>query len=112
MGLGYQRAEEEYDNFPNPDSPGQREDGNLAGKFGLGLQGDLGRVGIRTELARAFDMDGSAATRHASAARQRRLNFTDVLASVGVVIPLGPEPMAAGRPGAGRAELRRHGQRR
>src|SRR6476469_3074507 len=23
MGLGIQRAEEEYDNFPNPDSPGQ-----------------------------------------------------------------------------------------
>ena len=51
MGLGYQRHEEEYDNFPNPDSPATRSGGNVAGKLGVGVQGDLGRVGIRTELA-------------------------------------------------------------
>src|SRR3546814_13300752 len=34
-GLGYQRAEEEFDNFPNPASPIQREDGNVAGKLGV-----------------------------------------------------------------------------
>jgi OOP family OmpA-OmpF porin len=92
MGLGYQRAEEEFDAFPNPDSPGKRKDGNLAGKFGIGLQGDLGRVDLRTELAVRFDMDGSAVD-----ARGQDLNqsqFSDVLASVGVVIPLGPEPAA------------------
>jgi OOP family OmpA-OmpF porin len=95
MGLGYQRAEEEYDNFPNPDSPGQREDGHLAGKFGLGLQGDLGRVGIRTELAARFDMDGNSCdTTTVGCLDSGNSNFTDVLASVGVVIPLGPEPMA------------------
>nr|MBP6797314.1 porin family protein [Luteimonas sp.] len=27
FGLGYQRAEEEFDAFPSPNSPGQREDG-------------------------------------------------------------------------------------
>ena len=95
MGLGYQRAEQEYNNFPNPDSPAQREDGHLAGKFGLGLLGDLGRVGIRTELAARFDMDGGACETATEGCNDSgNSNFTDVLASVGVVIPLGPEPMA------------------
>jgi len=92
MGLGFQRAEEEYDNFPNPDSPGERKDGSIAGKFGLGLQGDLGRVGLRTELAVRFDLDGNAVTAEGDDLNES--GFTDVLASVGVVIPLGPEPMA------------------
>lgn len=88
MGLGYQRSEEEFDAYPNPNSPGQREDGNLAAKVGLGLQGDLGRVGLRTELAYRADFDDS------SVAAPDEDWFGDVLASVGVVIPLGPEPMA------------------
>ncbi|GAA5011785.1 OmpA family protein [Pseudoluteimonas lycopersici] len=93
MGLGYQRHEEEYQNFADPlNSPGQREGGNLAGKFGLGLQGDLGRVGLRTELAVRFDMDGDAV--NAAGGDLGSDNFSDVLASVGVVIPLGPEPVA------------------
>ncbi|MHB8911980.1 MAG: OmpA family protein [Lysobacter sp.] len=89
MGLGYQRAEEEFDAFPSPNSPGQREDGNLAAKVGVGLQGDLGRVGIRTELAYRADFDDT------SVAAPTEDWFGDVLASVGVIIPLGPEPMAA-----------------
>ena len=88
LGLGFQRAEEEFDAFPSPDSPGQREDGNFAAKVGLGLQGDLGRVGLRTELAYRADFDDQSIN-----APQEDW-FGDVLASVGVVIPLGPEPMA------------------
>jgi OmpA-OmpF porin, OOP family len=92
MGLGYQRNEEEFDAFPSSNSPGERKDGNVAGKVGLGLQGDLGAVGIRTELAVRFDMDGSAVD--ARGADMNSSNFADVLASVGVVIPLGAAPMA------------------
>ena len=93
MGLGYQRHEEEYQNFADPlNSPGDRKGGNLAGKFGLGLQGDLGRVGVRTELAVRFDMDSDAVD--AAGGDLGSNNFSDVLASVGVVIPLGPEPVA------------------
>ena len=51
VGLGFQRTEEEYDAFPSVDSPAQREDGNLAAKVGVGLQGDMGPIGVRTELA-------------------------------------------------------------
>ncbi|MBC7989574.1 MAG: OmpA family protein [Luteimonas sp.] len=88
MGLGYQRSEEEFDAFPNPNSPGEREDGNLAAKVGIGLQGDLGRVGLRTELAYRADFDDS------SVSAPSEDWFGDVLASVGIIIPLGPEPTA------------------
>ena len=88
LGVGYQRSEEEFDAFPSPDSPGQREDGNFAAKLGLGLQGDLGRIGVRTELAYRADFDDQSVN------APDKDGFGDLLASVGVVIPLGPEPMA------------------
>ena len=88
FGLGYQRAEEEYNAAPSPNSPGQREDGNLAAKVGVGIQGGEGRVKVRTELAYRADFDDS------SVSAPSEDWFGDVLASVGVVIPLGPEPTA------------------
>ncbi|WP_343223489.1 OmpA family protein [Lysobacter sp. GX 14042] len=88
MGLGYQRAEEEFDAFPNPVSPGEREDGNLAAKVGFGAQGDAGRVKIRTELAYRADFDDQSVN------APNEDWFGDLLASVGVVVPLGPEPVA------------------
>src|SRR3546814_4821362 len=88
-GLGYQRSEEEYDAFPNPDSPRQVEDGNFAAKVGAGVQSDLSRrVGVRAELAYRVDFNDS------SFAAPNEDAFGDILASVGVVIPLGPEPTA------------------
>ena len=89
MGVGYQRSEEEYDAFPSPNSPGEREDGNFAAKIGFGVQGDMGsRVKLRSELAYRADFDDTSV--NASSEDW----FGDVLASVGVVIPLGPEPTA------------------
>ncbi|MBA3487421.1 MAG: OmpA family protein [Lysobacter sp.] len=89
VGLGYQRSEEEFDAFPSPNSPGEREDGNFAAKLGLGLQADMGKYGVRTELAYRADFDDS------SIAGSRSSDvFGDLLASVGIIIPLGPEPMA------------------
>ena len=98
MGLGYQRSEEEFDAFPSPDSPGQREDGNLAAKVGIGAQGGGERVKVRTELAYRLDMDDS------SVAAPDEDRFGDLLASVGVLIPLGaaaaPAPAPAPAPAA------------
>lgn len=92
-GLGYQRAEEEYDAFPSPNSPGNREDGNLAAKLGVGLQTTLDkRVGVRAEIAYRADFDDQ------SFAAPGESWFGDVLASVGVVIPLGPKAEAAAPP--------------
>jgi OOP family OmpA-OmpF porin len=97
MGLGYQRSEEEFDNFPNPDSPGERKDGNVAAKVGVGLQSTFAhRVAIRTELAVRLDADNDSmgALGTDDDHNDGEDWFQDVLASVGVVIPLGPEPTA------------------
>ncbi|WP_189458006.1 outer membrane beta-barrel protein, partial [Cognatilysobacter bugurensis] len=92
VGVGSQRSEEEFDASPAPVSPGQRENGNLAAKIGFGLQSDMSGVGIRTELAYRADFDDMSVNAVDSDW------FGDVLASVGVVIPLGPEPVAAVAP--------------
>ncbi len=98
-GLGYQREEIETDNFPNPDSPFREEEGAIAGKFGIGVQGGTGRVRVRTELAyRAVAIDDTRAQLFLDDPPPERNDgedwFGDVLASVGIIIPLGPEPTA------------------
>ncbi|AWV07967.1 OmpA family protein [Marilutibacter maris] len=94
MGMGYQRAEEEYDVFPNPNSPGEREDGGLAAKLGLGVMGDVGsRAKMRAELAYRADFDGQNVNGDTDTDW-----FGDVLASVGVVIPLGERAVEAPAP--------------
>lgn len=101
-GLGYQRSEEEYDAFPNPNSPGERKDGNLSAKFGIGLQSTFEkRVAVRAELAYRADFDDSSFAAEGGRDwsgyphQQEESYFGDILASVGVVIPLGPAPTAA-----------------
>ena len=91
MGLGYQRSEEEFDAFPSVDSPGEREDGNLAAKVGLGVQSALygKRFGVRGEVAYRADFDDS------SVSAPNEDWFGDILASVGVIIPLGAPVVAA-----------------
>ncbi|AKC85975.1 OmpA family protein [Pseudoxanthomonas suwonensis] len=89
FGVGYQQSEEEWDAFPNPNSPQQREDGNLAAKVGLGLQTTFdSRVAVRAEVAYRADFD----SRSVNAPSEDW--FGDVLASIGLVIPLGPPPAA------------------
>ena len=88
-GLGWQRHEEEYELVNNPNSPGQHEDSNLAVNLGAGLQFDFGRVNLRTELGTRIDFDDVQA-----GIRSNQDQFVDVLASVGLTVALGPEPMA------------------
>jgi OOP family OmpA-OmpF porin len=93
FGVGYQQAEESFDAFPNPDSPGRREDGNLAAKVGVGLQTTFdSRVAVRAEVAYRADFDD----RSVNAPSEDW--FGDVLASIGLVIPLGPPPVAPAPP--------------
>jgi OOP family OmpA-OmpF porin len=92
MGLGYQQSEEEFDAFPSVDSPGQREDGTFAAKVGAGIQADMGRWGVRTELAYRADFDDQSVN------APDESWFGDILGSVGIIIPLGPEPVVAAPP--------------
>ena len=96
-GLGYQRSEEEFDNFPSPNSPGEREDGNFAAKLGVGLQTTFDkRIAVRAEVAYRADFDDSSFAAEGGIDgpqyphQQEESYFGDVLASIGVVIPLGP----------------------
>ena len=94
-GLGYQKSEEEYltGNVLN-----DRKDGNLAAKVGVGLQTTFEkRVAVRAELAYRADFDDQSIAPRAAGGKQEDW-FGDVLASVGVVIPLGPAPVAAVAP--------------
>ena len=92
LGLGLQHSEEEYDAYPNPNSPAQRTDNNLAAKVGIGMEGELGPVRTRAELAYRADFDDS------SIASPDSSWFGDTLASVGFVIPLGAREEAAAPP--------------
>ena len=83
MGLGVQRVEEEYDNFPNPDSPGQREDTVLAANLGVGLQADYDRFAVRGELGTRIAFDDNSVVSPDSD------SFSDLLASITFLVKLG-----------------------
>ncbi len=92
MGLGYQKSEEEVV-VPAIDSPRDRKDGNFAAKVGVGLQTTFDkRVAVRAEVAYRGDFDDKSV--NPTLAGNDESWFGDVLASVGVVIPLGPAPAA------------------
>ena len=90
-GIGWQRTEEEFDAFPDPNSPGDREESNATAKVGVGVQSGLygKRVGIRAEVAYRADFDSN------SIAAPDESWFGDIFASIGVIIPLGPPVVAA-----------------
>ncbi len=93
MGVGYQRTEEEFDNFPNPNSPGERGGRQRRREARRGhperpgrqARRDPHRTGIPGRLRRWRAGSRPELTRHES-------SFGDILASVGVVIPLLPRP--------------------
>ena len=88
-GIGWQRHEEEYDATPNPISPGQHEDSNLALNLGAGLQFDFGRMDLRTEIGTRIDFDDQQ-----TGVGSQENSFSDLLASIGMTVALGPEPVA------------------
>ncbi|MFN3842142.1 MAG: OmpA family protein [Rehaibacterium terrae] len=85
-GVGVMRKWEEFDAFPNPNSPGERKENNLMASLGGGLQASYGRVNIRTELGVRFDFDDR------SVGAPSESHFSDWIASIGVTIPLGAPP--------------------
>lgn len=101
FGIGYQYNDESYDAFPNPNSPQDHTDGNLAAKAGFGLQTVFAnRVAVRAELAYRADFNdnsyaaGGGADWDGYPHNANESYFGDVIASVGVVVPLGPAPTA------------------
>ena len=91
MGVGLQRHEEEFDAFPNPDSPGVRAGNGATVNLGAGLQFDLGRADLRTEIGARVEDDND----QFGPASDRSDYFVDYLASVGLTVAIGPEPTKA-----------------
>lgn len=82
-GIGAQRVKEEFNAFPNPNSPGERKDTNLAVNLGVGIEADYDRYAIRAELGNRIAMDDQSVVAPNSS------RFYDLLASVGVIVKLG-----------------------
>jgi OOP family OmpA-OmpF porin len=93
FGLGYQLHQEEYASanpaMPSGGFPYQHDDSNVAANLGVGLQFDFGRMDLRTEVGTRVDFDDVQA-----GGLKQQDSFTDLLASVGMTIAIGPEPMA------------------
>lgn len=89
-GIGLQRHEEEFVRDPllGP-NPAQHEDNNAALNLGAGLQFDFGRMDLRTEVGTRVDFDEVQAR-----LGDQEDQFTDLLASIGMTVALGPEPVA------------------
>lgn len=91
MGVGYGRAEEEFVNFGGP-SPGQRKDGFATTKLGAGVQGDFDRVSVRGELYAKTSFDND------SVLNPGESNYTDGIAQISLLVPLGERSVAQARP--------------
>ena len=83
FGVGAQTAEEEFDNFPNPNSPGQREDTYLTAQIGVGVQGNWDRYSLRGEIAHRAAFDDS------SVVAPTADKFSDLIAGVTLLVKLG-----------------------
>ena len=81
MGVGYQRAEEEYEAI-DTSGPRERKDGYASAKLGFGVQGDFDRVSVRGELYARGDFD-----RDSVSSSDNR--FVDGVAQLSLVMPLG-----------------------
>ncbi|MFN8902080.1 MAG: OmpA family protein [Lysobacteraceae bacterium] len=91
-GLGLQRAAEEFNAFPNPNSPGERKDNNLAVDLGGGLQTDLENVSLRMEAGFRWAFDDQSIV--APSANR----FRDPYVKAALLIPLGAKAEAAPAP--------------
>ena len=83
-GVGAMRHEHEISD-PLGGPPNDREGTNLYADLGFGLQADYGRYAMRVEIGPRFDFDDDAVI--------DENQFMDFMATVGVVVKLGPDPV-------------------
>lgn len=88
VGIGAQKVEEEYSTFPSPNSPGEREDTNLAGKIAVGLQANYERISVRGEVGTRLDFDDQ------SVVSPNSNSFGDLIAGITMLVKLGDLPTA------------------
>ncbi len=92
FGIGWERSREDFSQNPLVFVPGTRSNDGVMGIFGLGLDRNYGRYGVRAEFGERWISDTN------SVQAPNRSHFIDLLASVGVTVALGPEPIKAVEP--------------
>lgn len=95
FGLGWTRDKEDYFAFGGGGAGLEaftRSNDSLAAEAGVGLEAKYGRYGIRTEVGARYDGDNDSVN------SPNKSYFLDLLASVGVTVALGPEPIKAVEP--------------
>jgi OOP family OmpA-OmpF porin len=92
LGVGWQHTEEAFFRTAVGGAQFKRTGNEFALDAGVGLAAQYGRYGIRTEVGARWDDDGNSIESPGSS------YFVDLLASVGVTVALGPEPMKAVEP--------------
>lgn len=90
-GVGALRHEDEFSD-PLGGPPEDREDTNLFVDVGAGLQADYGRWAMRAEIGPRMDFDDGGDSGEDQ--------YLDFMASVGVLVKLGPEPTPPAPPPA------------
>jgi OOP family OmpA-OmpF porin len=89
-GIGLQKHEHQFDNFPNPNSPVTDSGTNLAVKLGVGVQGVLGEhVGMRLEAGMRVDFDDGCDNSIVVCDDSNNNAFYDPYAMATLLFPLG-----------------------
>ncbi len=93
LGIGWEHSKQDFlfGALPAVLVQGTRNNNGVTGIFGLGLDRNYGRYGVRTEFGARYDGDNNSLN-------SQNNHFVDLLASVGVTVALGPEPMKAVEP--------------
>ncbi len=93
IGIGWQHSKEGFfAGFPGPLVRATQTENAFAANVGVGLEAKYGRYGIRTEVGARYD--GNSTSENSPDSNY----FVDLLASVGVTVALGPEPIKAVEP--------------
>jgi OOP family OmpA-OmpF porin len=97
-GVGIQRAEEEFNAFPSPNSPGQRADNSFAFDLGAGLQAAYTHFDMRLEAGVRTVLDDQSRIGRGDAD-----SFSDPYIALSLLVPLGakaapPAPAPAPAP--------------
>lgn len=87
FGAGMMRHEEEFSD-PSGGKPFTRTGNNFNAQVGFGLQGNMDRISMRTELLGRYDADDS------SHAAPRESGFMDAIFQVSMLVKLGDPPAA------------------
>ncbi|HEY2346220.1 MAG TPA: OmpA family protein [Xanthomonadaceae bacterium] len=89
IGVGWQHSSEDFALFPGVPVPvpATQKSNNIAGDFGVGVDRNFGRYTVRTEFGARYDGNDKSINSPNSN------YFVDLMASVGVTVALGDEPM-------------------